>query len=41
LPGPIIIRNGEIIDGENRYKVCIKLGIEPKTRELEPGISHL
>ena len=38
---PIVVKDGEIIDGKHRYKACLELGIEPKFMELPQGISPL
>lgn len=32
---PIVIHNNMILDGRNRYKACIKLGLKPITREWD------
>ncbi|MGC8569634.1 MAG: ParB N-terminal domain-containing protein [Nitrososphaeria archaeon] len=38
---PIVVKDGEIIDGKHRYRACMELGIEPKFVELPDGISPL
>ncbi len=38
---PIVVKDGEIIDGKHRYKACLELGIEPKFAELPDGMSPL
>lgn len=32
---PIYVYKGEIIDGRNRYRACVQLGIEPNVREWD------
>ena len=34
LREPITLHQGKIIDGKHRYRACIELGVEPKTREI-------
>ncbi len=34
---PIIISDGMILDGGNRYRACIDAGIEPETQEFDGG----
>ena len=36
---PIVLYDGQIIDGRNRNRACLRLGIEPKFREWETGMS--
>lgn len=31
---PIVLVDGEVVDGRNRMRACAELGIEPKTRNL-------
>ena len=35
LRNPIIVKNGEILDGQNRLQACKDLGITPKYQEYE------
>ena len=35
LRNPIIIKNNEVIDGQNRLRACEELGIEPTFQEYE------
>ena len=32
---PIVVHDGQIIDGRHRYRACIELGIEPKCKEWD------
>lgn len=41
LREPIYLHSGKIIDGRNRYKACIELGIEPAFRNYEGNESDL
>jgi hypothetical protein len=35
---PIVIFEGQVIDGWNRYQACIAVGLDPKTRTLDLAI---
>ncbi|WP_431289718.1 MT-A70 family methyltransferase [Burkholderia cepacia] len=36
---PILVQNGQLIDGRHRYRACCELGIEPKVEEVAAGQS--
>ncbi|MDN8089939.1 MT-A70 family methyltransferase [Burkholderia multivorans] len=36
---PILVQNGQLIDGRHRYRACCELGIEPKIEEVAAGQS--
>jgi ParB-like chromosome segregation protein Spo0J len=35
---PITVYQGKILDGGNRYRACVELGLEPKTTEYEGAV---
>ena len=35
LNHPVILLDDEILDGRNRYRACVKVGIEPKYEKFE------
>ena len=38
---PIVRKNGKIIDGRARYRVCVELGIKPEFKDIDPNISSV
>jgi hypothetical protein len=38
---PIVIYDGKVLDGRNRYEACEMLGIKVKSRELPKGVKPL
>jgi ParB-like chromosome segregation protein Spo0J len=37
LDDPIVVQNGVLVDGRNRYDACMAAGVEPAYRELPEG----
>jgi ParB-like chromosome segregation protein Spo0J len=35
LREPIIVHDGQVLDGRNRYRACLQIGIEPITRPFD------
>ena len=37
---PIVIQDGQVIDGRHRLRACERLGIDPRVREVRPEEGH-